>query len=79
MCQQSFDDEDYVDEDEEGSAESVLIGAACDLVSALCETLGDNFSSYFDVFMPLISSYYVSIHVAYFLVFLTKRKLKDVL
>lgn len=64
MCQQSSDEEDeYVDEDDEGSAESILIGAACDLVSALCETLGDNFSSYFDVFMPLISSYYVNIIV----------------
>ncbi|KAL0079053.1 armadillo-type protein [Phycomyces blakesleeanus] len=58
LCQQSFDDEDFIDEDEEAQSESLLIGAAADLVASLCETIGEGFSSYFDVFLPLIAKYY---------------------
>ncbi|KAI8388178.1 armadillo-type protein [Radiomyces spectabilis] len=58
ICQQTFDDEDFVDEDEEAESESLLISAAGDLVAALCETIGESFSSFFDVFLPLISKYY---------------------
>ncbi|KAI7861966.1 armadillo-type protein [Spinellus fusiger] len=58
LCQQNFDDEDFVDEDEEAQSESLLIGAAADLVAALCEVVGEGFSSYFDVFLPLIAKYY---------------------
>lgn len=61
VCQQAYDDEDLVDEDEEAESESLLIGAAADLVAALCEVLGEGYSSYFDVFLPLISKYYVSL------------------
>ncbi|KAI8331553.1 armadillo-type protein [Chlamydoabsidia padenii] len=57
-CQQAFDEEDFVDEDEEAESESVLVGAAADLVAAFCEVIGDGYSSYFDVFLPLISKYY---------------------
>jgi hypothetical protein len=60
VCQQAFDEEDFVDEDEEAESESLLVGAAADLVAALCEVIGDGYSSYFDVFLPLISKYYVS-------------------
>ncbi|CAO3593935.1 unnamed protein product [Absidia cylindrospora] len=58
VCQQAFDEDDFVDEDEEAESESLLIGAAADLVAALCEVLGEGYSSYFDVFLPLISKYY---------------------
>ncbi|KAI8344311.1 armadillo-type protein [Chlamydoabsidia padenii] len=58
VCQQAFDDEDLVDEDEEAESESLLVGAAADLVAALCEVIGEGYSSYFDVFLPLISKYY---------------------
>lgn len=61
VCQQAYDEEDFVDEDEEAESESLLIGAASDLVAALCEAIGEGFSSYFDVFLPLISKYYVCI------------------
>ncbi|KAI7878296.1 ARM repeat-containing protein [Lichtheimia hyalospora FSU 10163] len=58
ICQQEYDEDDYIDEDEEAESESALIGAAADLVAALCETIGEGFSSYFDVFLPLIAKYY---------------------
>ncbi|KAI8075033.1 armadillo-type protein [Gongronella butleri] len=60
MCQQEDDDDDgyAVDEDEEAESESLLISAAADLVAALCEVMGEGFSQYFDVFLPLISKYY---------------------
>ncbi|KAI8097132.1 armadillo-type protein [Halteromyces radiatus] len=58
VCQQAFDEEDFVDEDEEAESESLLIGAAADLVAVLCEVIGEGYSSYFDVFLPLISKYY---------------------
>lgn len=60
ICQQEYDEDDYIDEDEEAESESALIGAAADLVAALCEAIGEGFSSYFDVFLPLIAKYYVS-------------------
>lgn len=60
MCQQVEDDDELVDEDEEAESESLLIGAAADLVGALCKAIGEGFSSYCDVFLPLISKYYVS-------------------
>ncbi|ORX55218.1 ARM repeat-containing protein [Hesseltinella vesiculosa] len=58
VCQQDFDDEDYVDEEEEAESEQLLISATSDLVVALCEVIGENFSSYFDIFLPLIAKYY---------------------
>ncbi|KAI8882389.1 ARM repeat-containing protein [Backusella circina FSU 941] len=58
ICQQAYDEDDFVDEEEEAESESLLIGAAGDLVAALCETIGEGYSSYFDVFMPLIAKYY---------------------
>ncbi|KAI9302006.1 armadillo-type protein [Cunninghamella echinulata] len=58
ICQQALDEDDFVDEDEEAESESLLISAAGDLVAALCEVIGEGFSSYFDVFLPLISKYY---------------------
>jgi hypothetical protein len=58
ICQQAYDEDDFVDEEEEAESESLLIGAAGDLVAALCETVGEGYSSYFDVFMPLIAKYY---------------------
>lgn len=61
ICQQEYDEDDYIDEDEEAESESALIGAAADLVAALCEAIGEGFSSYFDVFLPLIAKYYVSV------------------
>ncbi|KAI8639975.1 armadillo-type protein [Parasitella parasitica] len=58
FCQQSYNDEDFVDEEEEAESESLLITAAGDLVATICETVGESYSSYFDVFMPLIAKYY---------------------
>ncbi|KAI9485167.1 MAG: armadillo-type protein [Benjaminiella poitrasii] len=58
ICQQSYDDDDFVDEEEEAESESLLIGAAGDLIATICETVGESYSSYFDVFMPLIAKYY---------------------
>ncbi|CEP12868.1 hypothetical protein [Parasitella parasitica] len=58
ICQQNYDDEDFVDEEEEAESESLLITATGDLVATICETVGESYSSYFDVFMPLISKYY---------------------
>ncbi|RCI05647.1 hypothetical protein CU098_013168, partial [Rhizopus stolonifer] len=58
ICQQSYDDDDFVDEEEEAESESLLISAAGDLVATICETVGEGYSSYFDVFMPLIAKYY---------------------
>ncbi|KAI7902067.1 armadillo-type protein [Cokeromyces recurvatus] len=58
ICQQSYDDDDFVDEEEEAESESLLISAAGDLIAAMCETVGESYSSYFDVFMPLIAKYY---------------------
>ncbi|KAL9542102.1 hypothetical protein MBANPS3_008780 [Mucor bainieri] len=58
ICQQSYDEEDFVDEEEEAESESLLINAAGDLVATMCETVGESYSSYFDVFMPLIAKYY---------------------
>lgn len=58
ICQQSYDEDDFVDEEEEAESESLLIGAAGDLVATICETVGEGYSSYFDVFMPLIAKYY---------------------
>jgi hypothetical protein len=58
ICQQNFGDEEFVDEEEEAESESLLISAAGDLVASLCETVGEGYSSYFDVFMPLIAKYY---------------------
>ena len=65
VCQQAYDDEDFVDEDEEAESESLLIGSAADLVAALCGAIGESFSSYFDVFLPLISKYYVSNEIVF--------------
>ncbi|KAI9363287.1 armadillo-type protein [Pilaira anomala] len=58
ICQQTYDDDDFVDEEEEAESESLLISAAGDLVATICETVGESYSSYFDVFMPLIAKYY---------------------
>ncbi|KAG1647193.1 hypothetical protein G6F44_000087 [Rhizopus delemar] len=58
LCQQSYEEDDYVDEEEEAESESLLIGAAGDLVATLCEVIGEGYSSYFDVFLPLIAKYY---------------------
>ncbi|KAI8380680.1 armadillo-type protein [Blakeslea trispora] len=58
ICQQSYDEDDFVDEEEEAESESLLISAAGDLVATLCEVVGEGYSSYFDVFMPLIAKYY---------------------
>ncbi|KAI8137212.1 armadillo-type protein [Fennellomyces sp. T-0311] len=58
ICQQDYDDDDFVDEDEEAESESILIGGAADLVAALCGVIGESFSSFFDIFLPLISKYY---------------------
>ncbi|KAI9310977.1 armadillo-type protein [Dichotomocladium elegans] len=58
MCQIGDEDDDYADEDEEAESESLLISAAADLVAMLCEAIGEGFSSYFDVFLPLIAKYY---------------------
>ncbi|KAI8150043.1 armadillo-type protein [Fennellomyces sp. T-0311] len=57
-CQETYDVEDVVDEDEEAESESLLIAAAADLVAALCETIGQGYLSYFNVFLPLIAKYY---------------------
>lgn len=61
VCQEVFDVEEVLDEDEEAESESLLIAAAADLVAALCETVGEGYVNYFNVFMPLISKYYASI------------------
>ncbi|KAG1472937.1 hypothetical protein G6F56_001242 [Rhizopus delemar] len=58
LCQQTYEEDDYVDEEEEAESESLLIGAAGDLVATLCGVVGESYSSYFDVFMPLIAKYY---------------------
>ncbi|CAO3665897.1 unnamed protein product [Rhizopus microsporus] len=58
LCQQNYEEDDYVDEEEEAESESLLIGAAGDLVATICEVVGEGYSSYFDVFMPLIAKYY---------------------
>lgn len=60
VCQETYDVEDTLDEDEEVESESLLIGAAADLVAALCEAVGESYASYFNVFLPLISKYYAS-------------------
>ncbi|KAI9245388.1 armadillo-type protein [Phascolomyces articulosus] len=59
-CQETYDVEDVVDEDEEAESESLLIAAAADLVAALCETIGQGYMSFFNVFLPLITKYYKS-------------------
>jgi hypothetical protein len=58
MCQQSFDDGDYDEEEDEIESESLLVTSAGDLVAALCETVGPEFSKYFEVYLPLILKYY---------------------
>ncbi|KAI7907017.1 armadillo-type protein [Cokeromyces recurvatus] len=58
LCQQTFDDGDYEEEDDEIESESLLITSAGDLVAALCETVGPNFAKYFEVYMPLMIKYY---------------------
>ncbi|KAI8988658.1 armadillo-type protein [Pilobolus umbonatus] len=61
ICQQSgAEDDDYIDHEEEAESESLLISAAGDLVASICETVQEEYSSYFDVFMPLIAKYYKS-------------------
>ena len=60
-CQETYDVEDVVDEDEEAESESLLIAAAADLVAALCETIGQGYVSYFNAFLPQIAKYYASI------------------
>lgn len=62
ICQQENDDEDgLIDEDEQAEFESLLISAASDLIAALAVAMGDSFVRFFDVFLPHISKYYVSI------------------
>ncbi|OBZ90920.1 putative importin subunit beta-4 [Choanephora cucurbitarum] len=58
ICQQSFDDGDYDEEDDEIESESLLITSAGDLVAALCEVVGPSFNKYFEVYLPLICKYY---------------------
>jgi hypothetical protein len=58
LCQQDYDDEELVDEEDDLESETVLISSASDLVAALCETVGPSFASYFEVFMPLIAKYF---------------------
>lgn len=60
-CQETYDVEDFVDEDEEAESESMLIAAAGDFVAALCEAIGEGYVQYFDVFLPLIAKNYVSV------------------
>jgi hypothetical protein len=61
LCQQD-PDQDETEEAPEDQAEndSVLISSAGDLVSALANTLGNDFARAFGTFFPLISKYYVS-------------------
>ncbi|KAI9321271.1 armadillo-type protein [Dichotomocladium elegans] len=59
-CQETYDVEELVDEDEEAESESLLVAAAADLVAALCEAVGEGYVSYFNVFLPSISKYYKS-------------------
>jgi hypothetical protein len=58
ICQQAYDDGDYDEEEDDLESESLLISSAGDLVAALCETVGPNFSNYFKVYLPLIAKYY---------------------
>ena len=62
FCQQD-PDQDEEEEAPEDSAEydSVLISSAGDLVAALANALGADFSQAFNTFFPLISRYYVRV------------------
>lgn len=61
LCQQDPDqDEDEEVEGEQAEYESVLIGAALDVVGALAAALGADFSQAFKSFMPAMFKYYVS-------------------
>ncbi|KAG1056451.1 hypothetical protein G6F43_001668 [Rhizopus delemar] len=58
VCQQAFDDDDDEYEEEDLESETMLISSASDLVAALCEAVGPNFSSSFEVYLPYILKYY---------------------
>ncbi|KAG0800838.1 hypothetical protein G6F22_001835 [Rhizopus arrhizus] len=58
VCQQAFDDDDEYEEEEDLESETMLISSTSDLVAALCEAVGPNFSSSFEVYLPYILKYY---------------------
>jgi hypothetical protein len=58
LCQQAFDEGDFDEEDDDLESEAMLISSASDLVAALCETVGPNFTASFEVFLPYILKYY---------------------
>ncbi|KAL5537253.1 hypothetical protein ACEPAF_1076 [Sanghuangporus sanghuang] len=59
LCQQDPDqDEDEEPLDDQAEYDSVLISSAGDLVAALANALGDDFTRAFQTFFPLISKFY---------------------
>lgn len=60
MCQQDPDqDEGEEAPEEQAEYDSLLISSAGDLVAALANVLGPEFSQPFQTFLPLIMKYYV--------------------
>ena len=61
LCQQDPDqDEDDEPLDDQAEYDSVLISSAGDLIAALANVLGYDFTRAFQMFFPLISKFYVS-------------------
>ncbi|KAI9254656.1 armadillo-type protein [Sporodiniella umbellata] len=58
LCQLAFEDGDVDEEEEDLETEALLISSAGDLVAALCETVGPNFTTSFEVYLPFILKYY---------------------
>jgi importin-4 len=61
-CQQDLDAEDDVDQSE---YDSVVISTAVDVIAAIANVLGAHFVNEFSVFLPLITKYYVGVHLGY--------------
>ncbi|KAG0766238.1 hypothetical protein G6F33_004240 [Rhizopus arrhizus] len=58
LCQQAFEEGDVDEEEEDLESEALLISSAGDLVAALCETVGPNFTPSFEIYLPFILKYY---------------------
>jgi hypothetical protein len=67
FCQQDPDqDEDEEVPEDQAEYDSVLISSAGDLVAALANAYGPDFTQAFNTFLPLIAKYYVCRSLSHF-------------